>query len=213
MIRRFDTDTDGAESLEKAYNEIFRGGIDIIIGTQMVTKGFDLPQLGMVGMPFADSSLYIPDFTADEQTYQLLTQVMGRVARHRHSTQIVVQTYNASQPIIQQALTKNWVGFYNKQLLERQEFHYPPFTYLLQLTYSAQREESAKRAANLLATKLKNAYPSISLLGPSPRFHHKTNNSFNWQLIIKAKKREQLLSIISVLPAGWRHNIDPVNLL
>ncbi len=213
VIKRFDSDTTSDNTIEQLYETIKRGDVDIIIGTQIVTKGLDLPRLGFVGIPFADSSLYIPDFTADEQTFHLLSQVMGRVGRSEHQTQIIVQSFNPQHPVMQTALARDWNNFYNNQLLERKQFQFPPYYYLLQLSYSAARESTAQKAAQALKEQIKNDHPIVTILGPTPRFHRKTNNTYNWQLIIKAKQRSQLLEIIKLLPPKWRHNIDPTNLL
>lgn len=213
IIKRFDSDTASEATLEKQYEAIKRGDVDIIIGTQIIAKGLDLPQLGLVGIPFADSSLYIPDFTADEQTFHLLSQVMGRVGRTAHQTHIIVQSFNPKHPIMKTALNRDWDSFYNTQLAERKQFQFPPFRYLLQLSYSAARETTAQKAATTLAQQIKERHPSITILGPTPKFHRKTNNTYNWQIILKAQKRHELLQVIHELPPKWRHNIDPVNLL
>lgn len=213
VIKRFDSDTTSESTIEQLYENIKRGEVDIIIGTQIVTKGLDLPRLGLVGIPFADSSLYIPDFTADEQTFHLLSQVMGRVGRTEHQTQIIVQSFNPKHPIMKTALARDWDKFYNDQLLERKQFEFPPYRYLLQLSYSAARETTAKKAADALAEQIQKTHPAVTILGPTPRFHRKTNNTYHWQLIIKAKQRSELLNIIKELPPMWRYNIDPTNLL
>jgi primosomal protein N' (replication factor Y) (superfamily II helicase) len=210
---RFDSDTSTADSLRNQYQSLLDGSLDVIIGTQMIAKGLDLPSLGLVAIPFADTSLYIPDFTADEQTYQLLTQVMGRVGRTNQPTKIFVQAFDPKQPAIKAALDRNWDDFYNKQLAERKQFGYPPYCYVLQLSYSAKSESTISKASQVLLQKLNATKANFTTLGPSPRFHHKINGNYSWQIILKAHDRSVLVDIIKILPSNWRYNLDPTNLL
>ncbi len=212
-LLRIDSDTTGDNRLEKQYDRILSGKVDILIGTQMITKGLDLPNLGLVGIPFADSSLYLPDFTADEQTYHLLRQVIGRVGRTTKPTKVIIQTYQPDQPIINAAKNKDWDIFYNAQLKERRTFAYPPFCYLMQLTASRQQESTLQASGKKLIELIQRQWPEVTALGPSPRFHRKTRGAYQWHIIVKAKKRQTLVDITQQLPAGWRFNLDPTSLL
>ncbi len=212
-VKRFDSDVSKDESLAKWYTPLLSGEVDILIGTQIIAKGLDLPNLGLVAIPFADTGLYLPDFTTDEQTYHLLTQVMGRVGRTKHQTSIIIQTYNPKQPAIKAAVAKEWDVFYNRQLEERKKFGFPPYKYLLQLSISKKRESTITSYANKLAQQISEKYPAAVVLGPSPRFHRKIRDSYNWQIIVKADTRDVLLNIIKGLPKDWRYNLDPTNLL
>lgn len=212
-IARFDSDNKKTEKVGAHYAALRKGDIDILVGTQTLAKGFDLPKLSLVGVIIADTSLYFPDFSAQEKTYQLLTQVVGRVGRGHRSSKAIVQTYNPDNPLLHAALTKDWESFYAGELAERKQFLFPPFCYLLKLTCRRATDKSAETTASLLAKKLKDSPLQIIVEGPSPAFHHKIQSKYQWQLVIKAKKRSELLRIIEHLPAGWSYDIDPMNLL
>ncbi len=212
-IMRFDTDNKKDERMEQHYDAIHRGDVDILVGTQTLAKGLDLPRLGLVGVVIADTSLFFPDFSAQERTYQLLSQVLGRVGRgHRHG-RAVVQTYSPDSPLLEAILTKNWPAFYEAEIAERKAFRFPPFCYVLKLTCRRASSSSAEHAAQKLAAELREAYPRAAIEGPAPSFHEKVQNKFAWQLVIKTSNRSQLVAIIRGLPSGWSYDIDPMNLL
>lgn len=212
-IMRFDTDNKKAERIEAHYEAIRNGAVDILIGTQTIAKGLDLPQLGLVGVVIADTSLYFPDFSAEERTYQLLSQVIGRVGRGHRASKAIIQTYNPDSPLLAAILRKDWDAFYQKEVSERQNFLFPPFCYLLTLHCRRASSASAQRTAEELATQLLALGRKIRIEGPAPAFHEKVQNKYQWQLVIKAKDRKELLHVISSLPSGWSYDIDPVNLL
>lgn len=212
-IMRFDTDNKKNERLDVHYSKIRSGEVDIIVGTQTLAKGLDLPRLSLVGVIIADTSLYFPDFSAQERTYQLLSQVLGRVGRGHRAGSAIIQTYTPDSPLLQAVVTKNWNEFYNKELAERRQFTFPPFCYLLKLSCKRASDSSAQTAAQRLASDIRGRYSSIAVDGPTPSFHGKVQNKFVWQLVIKAKQRKQLVSIIKQLPSGWSYDIDPLNLL
>lgn len=212
-IAKFDSDNTTDTDLATEYQNIKDGNFDIIVGTQMLAKGLDLPSLGLVGIPFADTSLYLPDYTADEQTYQLITQVIGRVGRTDQATNVIVQSYNPNHPALNTALSRDWESFYQAQLEERRQFTYPPFVYLLKLTISRKTDNAARAASEKLQLQLAEQHKNTHVLPAAPRFYHKQRGLYNWQIIVKAQNRGNLLEIISKLPAGWRYDIDPVSLL
>ncbi|HJP96723.1 MAG TPA: primosomal protein N' [Candidatus Saccharimonadales bacterium] len=212
-IMRFDTDNKHGERLEVHYDDVKAGAVDILVGTQTLAKGLDLPKLGLVGVVIADTSLYVPDFSSHERTYQLLNQVIGRVGRgHRDST-VVVQTYSPESPLLRAALSNNWDLFYGDELREREQFTFPPFCYLAKLWCKRSTQKSAQKAAEKLATTLRHSGLRIEVDGPAPAFHEKNNNGYQWQLVLKAKNRSALLEALKLLPANWYHDIDPMNLL
>jgi primosomal protein N' (replication factor Y) len=213
-VQRFDTDNLKAERLEHHYQALRRGEIDILVGTQLLAKGLDLPRLSTVGVVDASSSLSVPDFTSQERTYQLLVQVLGRIGRgHRDSTAIV-QTYNPKSLAIQAALGNDWPAFYAAEISERQQFMFPPFCFLLKLTCKRSSSHSAENAAGKLKLQLEQRGKPVRIEGPAPAFHEKAAGKYQWQLIVKAKRRQDLLDIIAALPSsGWSYDIDPINLL
>jgi primosomal protein N' (replication factor Y) len=119
-VARFDTDNKKAERFEQLYESVVAGDIDILVGTQLLAKGLDLPKLSTVGVILADTSLYMPDFTAEERTYQLLTQIIGRVGRGHRDGHAVIQTYHPGNHVLKDVLDNNWQDFYTRQLKERE---------------------------------------------------------------------------------------------
>lgn len=213
-IARFDSDNKKDERIEQHYDAVRGGNVDIIIGTQTLAKGLDLPNLSLVGVIVADTSLYMPDFTAEERTYQLLSQVIGRVGRgHRDEGSVVIQTYAPDSPVLKAVLKQNWDDFYHKELAERQTFMFPPFCHLLKLTCRRASSASAQKAAEQLATQIASLRLGVSIDGPAPAFHEKSQGKFAWQLVVKAKRRDALLQIIADLPSGWSYDIDPLHLM
>ena len=212
-IQRFDTDAKKADRLEQQLKDIAAGSADIIVGTQMVGKGLDLPKLSVVGIVNADSSLLIPDYTAAEQTYQLISQVVGRVGRGHRAGTVVVQSYDPENTTLQAAVHRRWDEFYQAELAERKTYHFPPFTYLLKLRVLRATSKSAEKAAETVAATLRKQYPGLTVDGPAPSFHPRERGKYSWQLLVKAPKRSVLTQIITNLPSGWSYDIDPVNLL
>lgn len=212
-IMRFDTDNKKSERIEEHYDAVRNGDVDIIIGTQTLAKGLDLPKLGLVGVIIADTSLYFPDFSAEERTYQLLSQVLGRVGRGHRASKAVLQTYNPESPLLQAILNKDWQTFYQKEFDERKAFLFPPFCYLLKLTCRRASQKATEQAANKFVQQLESSGLKIIVEGPAPAFHEKVQNKFQWQVVVKAKQREELLKVVRQLPSGWSYDIDPMNLL
>lgn len=212
-VARFDTDNLRAERFEKRFDEILEGKINVLVGTQILAKGLDLPKLSLVGIIAADNSLYFPDYTSEEKTYQIITQVMGRVARGHRPGKVIIQTYNPEGTALLAATNKDWDGFYENQLKERQQFGFPPFYYILKLSCRRKTVQGAIKASTNLANKLKHSGYKIEVVGPSPAFYEKFGGGYRWQLIIKAKDRKELIGVINDLPSGWDYDLDPANLL
>lgn len=213
-IARFDSDNSEAESINERYDDLYNGTIDIAIGTQSVAKGLDLPKLRTVGVVQADSGLVLPDYTADERVFQLLAQVVGRVGRNQHDTNVFVQTYQPTHPAIQYGITQNYQGFYLEELSRRKHGLFPPYVYLLKLVCVYKNEASAIRSARQLAAVIKASDLPVQILGPTPAFRERVGGTFRWQLIIKSKKRAHLLTVLTMVPAQhWQFELDPSSLL
>lgn len=214
-VVRFDKDTTKEDSLEATYQSVYDGDVDIIIGTQIIAKGLDLPHLALVGVVQADGGLSLPDFASSERVFQLLYQVMGRVGRDERLSSIVIQTFQAEHPAIRYALKKDYDGFYEHTLAERRKDHFPPFSYLLKLTCSYKTENSASTAALKLKEELqKRASKTVVFLGPTPAFYERTRDSYRWQLVLRSAKRSDLVELLQHLPtAHWQSELDPVSLL
>ncbi|MGH7195477.1 MAG: replication restart helicase PriA [Candidatus Saccharimonadales bacterium] len=212
-VGRYDSDNTKNERFEKQYDKIRNGKIDILVGTQTLAKGLDLPKLSLVGVIMADSSLYSPDFTASERTYQLIRQVIGRVARGHNDGQAIIQTYNPNSRILRLASDKNWPDFYTSELAERQKFGFPPFYYLLKLSCRRKKAASAEQAASKLVLNLKSQQLRLEISQPMPAIREKVGGYYEWQIILKAKHRDELLKVIDILPSGWLYDIDPNGIL
>jgi len=214
-IARFDADNKQPDSLEQRYQDLYDGKIDIIVGTQVIAKGLDLPNLRTVGIIQADAGLSLPDFSVEERTFQLLSQVIGRVGRTNHKAEVVVQTYQPKSEVIQYGLKQDYEAFYKAELKNRQLKHFPPFTHLLKLTCIYKNESSAIRNSKLLANKLKASLDKdVLILGPAPEFYEYKYGSYRWQLVLKSPKREHLLKAVNLLPNNnWQFELDPNDLL
>lgn len=214
-IARFDGDSAADSTLDKLYQDIYRGKIDIIVGTQVVAKGLDLPNLAVVGVVQADGGLILPDFAAEERVFQLLLQVMGRVGRDEKLSKIVVQTFQPDSQAIQSALSRDYDTFYQYTIEKRRHDGFPPFTYLLKLTNVYKTEAGAVKAARELKALIQNKAPkSVQILGPSPAFYERAHGTYRWQIIIKSPQRGDLLEIAKLVPeTKWQVELDPISLL
>lgn len=214
-IVRFDGDSEQDATLEKLYPSLYDGTIDIIIGTQVVAKGLDLPHLRTVGIVQADAGLSLPDYGSSERTFQLLAQAIGRVGRDNHASTIVVQSYQPSHPAIVHGIEQDYPAFYEHTLRERKRALFPPFTYLLKLTCAFKSEAAAIKATQTLAKTLRAQAPEdVSILGPTPAFYERQRDSYRWQLICKSPHRHQLQALLAHLPSThWQYELDPLSLL
>jgi primosomal protein N' (replication factor Y) len=213
-IQRFDTDNKTGERLESQLQNIRDGKVDILIGTQVIAKGLDLPGLTTLGVIAADSSMVLPDFTASERTYQLLNQVLGRIGRNNKASQAIIQTLNPDNQLIAAALNGDWDGFYQSEIEERRKYFFPPFCNILVLTFRRTSQKSAEGAALKFKSHLLDKIPALVIEGPAPSFHEKLDGQYQWQIVIKAKNRSDLLLALKNTPKGnFSYNIDPINLL
>lgn len=214
-IARFDADNTDNEEINSRYQDLYSGAIDIAIGTQIVAKGLDLPHLRTVGVIQADAGLAIPDFNTNERTFQLLAQVIGRVGRNQHDTQVIIQTYQPKHPSIVNGLTQDYESFYTYTLNERKKSLFPPFTHLLKLTCIYKSELAAIKNSKKLASDLKiKVHNDIQILGPVPAFYERQHDTFRWQLVLKSPKREYLIDAMKFVPAThWQSELDPTSLL
>lgn len=212
-IARFDTDNVKAERFEQHYEAVANGDVDILVGTQLLAKGLDLPRLSTLGVLLADTSLYLPDFSAQERTYQLLNQVLGRVGRGHVAGHAFIQTYNPEHPLFAQAIAGDYEAFYKAELANRKQFGFPPFYFMLKLTCRRASLRAAEKAATDFKQQLLADYPRVKVEGPAPAFYEKFQGKHQWQLILKASERSELVKIIGTLPANWSYDIDPIDLL
>lgn len=212
-VMRFDTDNARAERFEQHYEAVRKGDVDILVGTQLLAKGLDLPRLSVLGVLLADTSLYLPDFSAQERTFQLISQVLGRIGRGHLPGRAVIQTYHPDHPVLQAAINNDYDGFYETEMASRQQFLFPPFCYLLKITVRRASIKSAEEAALKLKSDIENARYHVRVEGPAPSFYEKLQGKYQWQLVVKATNRNELLKIINQLPANCSYDLDPMDLL
>lgn len=215
VIMRFDGDSESGESVEQKYSELYDGTIDIIIGTQVIAKGLDLPKLRTVGVIQADAGLSLPDFGSSERTFQLLAQVVGRVGRSHHPTNVIVQSYQPTHPAVADGLAQDYDHFYTATIAERQHGHFPPFVHLLKLTCIYKTEAAAIKNAQVVAKLLRShVHADVQILGPTPSFYERQHDTYRWQLTLKSPKRQHLIDALAYVPAThWQSELDPTSLL
>ena len=214
-IARFDGDNADNETVDSQYQALYDGDIDIIVGTQVIAKGLDLPKLRFVGVVQADSGLALPEYQSAERVFQLLAQVSGRVGRNEHQSRVVIQSYQPDHPAVKYGIARDYEHFYKDAVLERKRVYYPPFCHLLKMTCTYKSESASIRASKALATQLRaRLSPGMELLGPAPAFYERVRDSYRWQLIVKSPRRGDLAALIeSIPPAHWQYELDPASLL
>ena len=221
-IARFDMDTDDDLKLTKIYDEVYRGDYDIIVGTQMIAKGFDFPRLTTLGIVQADAGLSLPDFSSEERTFQLITQVIGRAKRGHQNSNIFIQSFQPDHPIISLASQSDYASFYNYLVQKRQQSKLPPYSFLLKLFVTYKTEAATVKNIRTLykkviqtAKQLQIPETRIVVSPPMPAFHERTSTGYTWQLVIKAKSRQNLLDIFDHLPKNnyLHYDFDPISLL
>ncbi|MFW5713229.1 MAG: replication restart helicase PriA [Brevefilum sp.] len=188
---------------------------DILIGTQMLAKGLDLPLVTFVGVVLAEVGLNLPDFRATERTFQLLTQVAGRAGRSPLGGRVIFQTYDPENYAIQNAAQHDYKGFYEKEIAYRRDLKYPPFSRLVRLEYRHYDSHKAEEAARSLADRLEEWVEKqdrrVEILGPVPCFFSKLSGRYRWQIVLRGPDPAQLLHNQS-LP-DWIVEVDPTSLL
>ena len=190
---------------------------DVLIGTQMIAKGLDLPQVTLAGIINADTGLNFPDFRSSERTFQLLCQVAGRAGRGVKAGKVIIQTYSPDNYIIETAARHDYLGFYYKEIDYRRRYNYPPFSQLVRLVFSHTNEELSKREAEgvyrlLLGEKAREVMVDFNIIGPVPAFAFRARGRYRWQLFLRGPDSSRLLSRLT-LPRGWTIDVDPVGIV
>jgi len=187
---------------------------DVLIGTQMIAKGLDLPQVTLAGVINADTGLNFPDFRSGERTFQLLCQVAGRAGRGVKAGKVIIQTYSPDNYIIEAAARHDYLGFYYKEIDYRRRYNYPPFSQLVRLVYSHANEESCRREAERVYRLIADSrqLTADSIIGPVPTFAFRARGRYRWQLFLRGPDSSQVLSQLA-LPRGWTIDVDPVGIV
>jgi primosomal protein N' (replication factor Y) len=192
------------------------GEVDVVVGTQMVAKGFDLPKVTVVGVIQSDSMLHLPDFRAAERTFQLVTQVAGRAGRRAPGSRVVVQTYTPNHYAIEAAAAHDFPAFYRTEIDFRRRFLYPPFVRLIRCIYRHPKEQQAAIEAEAMARRVarhaRAAGVEIDIMGPTPAFAAKVRGQYQWQLVVRGHDIDALLDRFPTGP-GWAIDVDPQSIL
>ena len=190
-ILRMDVDTTrDKHSYERIYNTFKNGEADILIGTQMVSKGLDFKNVTLVGILAADMSINIPDYRAAERTFQIITQVAGRAGRGDKQGEVLIQTYTPQHYSLQYAVNYDYEGFYEKEFTVRAMMKYPPFGKLLLINGTSKKEELLKNFMHKITMMIKPLVEScldIEILGPIPCMISKVKENYRWQIVIKGE--------------------------
>ncbi|MGI5838358.1 MAG: primosomal protein N' [bacterium] len=200
-VLRMDTDTTSRKGSHAAILNTFRKqAADILIGTQMIAKGLDFPHVTLVGVVTADTALHLPDYSAGERTFQLLTQVAGRAGRGEDGGNVIIQTYNPEHYSIIAARTHDYASFYREEIANRRELWYPPFGYLASILIFSESEErtitAAGRFGEIVRAAARKAAAATEILGPVPALLKKINGKYRWQIVLKGKERAGLTRLL-----------------
>ncbi|MGT2835296.1 primosomal protein N' [Streptococcus hyointestinalis] len=208
-ILRMDVDTTRKKGAhEKILRAFGKGEADILLGTQMIAKGLDFPNVTLVGVLNADTSLNLPDFRSSERTFQLLTQVAGRAGRGDKSGEVVIQTYNPDHYAIQLAKQQDYETFYRYEMNVRKQMSYPPYYYTVGITLSLADELELTRKAYQVLAMLKEALsPEAKLLGPTPKPIARTHNLYHYHIIIKYRFEDNLETVLNRI-LDWTQEKD-----
>jgi primosomal protein N' (replication factor Y) len=216
-LLRWDSDaTRGKHSHDEILQNFRRHQADILIGTQMVAKGLDLPLVTLVGVVSADIALNLPDFRAGERTFQLLSQVAGRAGRGTLGGRVIIQTYTPEHYAIQAASRHDYGSFYEREIDYRRQLRNPPFSRLALLVYSHPSDAKCQRQAEmmkrLLTQEIDARGAAIELIGPAPAFIRRLRGRFRWQIILRGSGLSEFLSPLT-FPQGWTVDIDPLGMV
>jgi primosomal protein N' (replication factor Y) len=218
QLLRWDRDvTRGKHSHEQIMDRFLAHEADILIGTQMIAKGLDMPLVRLVGVINADVGLYLPDFRSSERTFQILSQVAGRAGRRKIGGKGIIQSYTPQHYAVVAAAKHDYSTFYEQEMAFRRQQGDPPFSRLARLIYTHTNavlcQKEAERMYHLLQQeKDSQGLPNVALFGPSPTFTQRVRGRFRWQIIVRSPNPLPLLSQL-VLPRGWSVDIDPVGLV
>ncbi|HEV2014330.1 MAG TPA: primosomal protein N' [Candidatus Dormibacteraeota bacterium] len=202
------------DAADLVFDQMNSGEADVLVGTQLVAKGLDLPRVTTVGVVNADTSLHFPDYRSSERTFSLLTQVAGRAGRGSAASRVFIQTYTPDHPAIRHAHYHDYRGFFREELEIRRTFRFPPFAELMVATYGHRDEARAEREAKTAAEHLSATIGLLNLgdievLGPSPAFMYRLKDEFRFEVTLRGN---DLHRVADGLPRGrgWSLDVDPM---
>lgn len=210
-VLRMDVDTTrGKDSYEKIYNTFKDGKADILIGTQMISKGLDFKNVTLVGILAADMSINIPDYRAAERTFQIITQVAGRAGRGENQGKVVIQTYTPEHYSLEYAVNYDYEGFYEKEFTVRALMKYPPFCKILLINGISKKEELLKNFMHKIFNMIKSLAEKeleVDVLGPIPCLVSKVKENYRWQIVIKGEFKSEFAKKIKELLYDENKNV------
>ncbi|WKN33979.1 primosomal protein N' [Porifericola rhodea] len=193
-VQRMDLDTTRKKnSYQQIIDAFAKREMDILVGTQMVSKGLDFDGVSLVGILDADRMIHFPDFRSHERTFQLITQVSGRSGRRDKVGKVIIQTTNLEQPILHKIVSNDYIGLYQEEIAERQEYHYPPFVRLIRITIKNPDKTSCNRAAKQLSENLREVLGNQRVLGPEEPLISRLRNQYLMQLMIKLERNQSFI--------------------
>lgn len=204
---RLDTDSVTRENVLEKMESIRSGKASIIIGTQLVAKGLDLPLLETVVV--IDARRQSSDYLGDERYYQLLHQVIGRGMRGHQETTIFLQTPDIDDPLVNWATREDWRSFYEQELIDREKFDYPPSTFIAVYRIKRKTSDGLETVVEKIQQQLRARGLRVDLLGPMPSFQG--SGKVEWQIIGKSKKRSNLIVVGELLGSGWTVDLDALS--
>jgi primosomal protein N' (replication factor Y) len=188
-MSRVDSDSITKKSaLSRLLISFGSGDIDVLVGTQMVSKGLDFSRVTLVGVISAETTLWLPDFRADERTFQLLTQVSGRAGRSKSPGEVIIQTQNEKHFALQMVLNSNYKGFYEKEIADREKMGFPPFTRIALVEAKDQSNEKAKGAITSFHNELKRFNKWLKISPPATALIARLKGQYRYQILIKSSK-------------------------
>ena len=215
---RWDVDTASSPKMHfEILDQFVERKADVLIGTQMIAKGLDLPLVTLVGVVSADLGLALPDYRAGERVFQILTQVAGRAGRGVLGGRVILQTYQPQHYVIQAAAKHDYEGFSEQELSYRRVLGYPPFRRLARIVFSATNPDRARQQAEGAASSLreivaKRDLSGTSLIGPAPCFFSRIDRQYRWQLLLRGPDPRAALRELKPEP-GWQIDVDPLDML
>ena len=184
-------------SYKKILDKFGNHEADILLGTQMIAKGLDFPNVTLVGVVNADTGLWVPDYNAAERTFELLTQVAGRAGRAEKAGEVIIQTYNPEHYAIELAQTQDYERFYAYEMQMRHAGNYPPYYYTVLISIASKKEQNAAREAFKIKRKLASSLHSNTIiLGPTPSAISRLKNQYYYQILVKYKKEDNLNDLL-----------------
>jgi primosomal protein N' (replication factor Y) (superfamily II helicase) len=196
-VQRMDLDTTRSKTGYDSILASFESGeTDILVGTQMVTKGLDFDKVSLVGVFNADRMMHFPDFRSYERAYQLITQVSGRAGRRARRGQVIIQTSNPEHPVLNFILNNNFEEFYRREIADRQQHDYPPFTRLIEIVIKHTDKRVCQDASRNLAALLREKLAKVKVMGPGEPMVSKIRNQYLMSILIKALRGKSDLTFI-----------------